>query len=935
MKNNNYKPFIAFALKCIVIVLLSGNVANVVMAQDAPRTSISKIMASVNSFTNNLSVEKLYLQTDKPSYSAGDTLWFKAYLFDASYFNASSKSGVLYLEIANDSNRVMKRVMLPVYSGLTFGNITLDGKELPQGGYLLRAYTNWMRNFGEDYVFKKHFYLSNATDNDWLINYNAHLAKDAGRDKIRIGLKFNQFDEAPVGLREMQVRVTEGRKTWFKNNVQTGIDGLLDVNFDFPEKANPKNLSLQIRDMRKGEGNRELLVPVILNRPENIDLQFMPEGGNLVANLPAHIAFKAINEDGLGTNVSGNIYNSKGQEVAAFSSIHKGIGTFNLLPQSGEIYSAKIKLPNGLYKTYPLPQVKTTGTALQINNPFQKDSIKINLNATADIVAAGNNYYLIGEARGIVCYGAAFNFNNGAVKISVGKKTFPSGIARFTLIGPDKNALNERIIFIDHDDNLNIQLSSNKKLYRQKDSVALSIRVSDKDGMPVQGSFSLAVTDDGQVKTDSITGGSIITQMLLAADLKGNIEDPGYYVHTATNVKKWQDTDQLLLAQGWVGYDWNEVFKPAKPFAYAAEPGFIVQGKVTNMFNKPVARSGVNLFSKRPALLLDTITNNEGDFTFKGIFPADTAVFFIQAKNKKGKSFNVGIEMDEFKPPVFTATTGRILPWYVNVDTGRLVIVNKQVRLKKDLERATGAIVLKEVVIKAKRIIKDSKNLNGPGEADLVVDEQELEKAGRTTLGNLLEKRVKGFGYRTDKSGLRYYSINTMPVHLIIDGMDIEFFHPEGISLFEYFKQYLDYYDAEEIKGIEVMYSGRYQMRYGSKYLLNPMDNPFEHAFIEVTTRGGKGPFVKKSVGTYVFRPMPFSLPKKFYSPKYNSNSTANLTDIRSTIYWEPDIITDKEGKAIVKFYTTDNPGSYSLIIEGSDMQGNLGVKRAQIIVKK
>lgn len=934
MKNNNYRCFTAFALKCLVIVLFSGDVAGVVMAQGPPKTSISKIMSSVNTFTNNLAIEKLYLQTDKPYYVAGDTLWFKVYLFDASYFNASAKSGVLYVEIANDSNRVMKRIMLPVYSGLTFGNITLDGKEMPQGGYLLRAYTNWMRNFGEDYIFKKHFYLNNTTDKDWLINYNAQLVKDAGRDKIKMGLKFNQFDELPVGLREMQMRVTEGRKTWFKNDVQTGIDGLLDVNFDLPEKANPKNLSLQIQDMRKGEGNRKLLVPVILNRPENIDLQFMPEGGNLVAGLPAHIAFKAINEDGRGTNVSGKIYNSKAQEIAAFSSTHKGIGTFDLLPQAGEIYSAKIKLPGGLYKTYPLPGIKSSGTALQINNPFQSDSIEINLNATADIVAAGNIYYLIGQARGIVCYGAAFNFNKGAVKISVSKKTFPSGIARFTLIGPDKNALNERILFIDHDDNLNIQLSSNKTLYRQRDSVALSIKVSDKNGAPVQGSFSLAVTDDGQVNTDSITGGSIITQMLLTADLKGNIEDPGYYLQTATNAKKWQDAGQLLLAQGWVGYDWNEVFKPAKTFAYAAEPEFIVKGRVTNVFNKPVARSGVNLFSKRPVLLLDTITNDKGTFIFKGVFPADTAVFFIQARNKKGKSFNVGIEMDEFKPPVFTATDERILPWYVNIDTGRLVSINKQIQLKKDLERTTGAIVLKEVVIKAKRIIKDSKNLNGPGEADLIIDEQELEKAGRTTLGDLLGKRVKGFGYRADKSGQFYYSINTMALHLIIDGMNTEFFRPEGISLYEYFKQYLDYYDAEEIKGIEVMYSGRYQMRYSSEYL-DSMAKPFEHAFIEITTRGGRGPFVKKSVGTYIYRPMPFTLPKKFYSPKYPSGSTAGRTDIRSTIYWKPNIVTDKDGKATATFYTSDNPGRYSLIIEGSDMQGNLGAKRGQILVEK
>lgn len=85
----------------------------------------------------------------------------------------------------------------------------------------------------------------------------------------------------------------------------------LEVNFDFPDDAEAKKLLLTLQDMRKGEGNRKFLIPLILNRTKNIDLQFMPEGGNLIAGLPAHIAFKAVNEDGSNADISGEIYNSK------------------------------------------------------------------------------------------------------------------------------------------------------------------------------------------------------------------------------------------------------------------------------------------------------------------------------------------------------------------------------------------------------------------------------------------------------------------------------------------------------------------------------------------------------------------------------------------------------------------------------------------------
>jgi len=102
-----------------------------------------------------------------------------------------------------------------------------------------------------------------------------------------------------------------------------------------------------------------------------------------------------------------------------------------------------------------------------------------------------------------------------------------------------------------------------------------------------------------------------------------------------------------------------------------------------------------------------------------------------------------------------------------------------------------------------------------------------------------------------------------------------------------------------------------------------------------VTTRGGKGPFLKKSVGTYVYRPLAFTLPKAFYSPKYSPNSQADQTDIRSTVFWAPNIITDQHGKASVSFFTADNPGTYTFIIEGTDLQGHLGTQRKQIVIGK
>jgi len=56
-------------------------------------------------------------------------------------------------------------------------------------------------------------------------------------------------------------------------------------------------------------------------------------------------------------------------------------------------------------------------------------------------------------------------------------------------------------------------------------------------------------------------------------------------------------------------------------------------------------------------------------------------------------------------------------------------------------------------------------------------------------------------------------------------------------------------------------------------------------------------------------------------------------TDLRSTIHWEPNVITDRDGKATVSFYSADKPADYTATIEGTDLNGNLGYSSKKIKV--
>jgi hypothetical protein len=912
-------------LICFSAIAQQSYMANNKPASTFRDTTLSRTITAMNLTQTHLPIEKIYLQTDKPYYTSGDTLRFKCYLLNADYLTPSIRSGLAYIELDDVAGRMVKRIMAPVTSGIGWGDIILDKEDIPEGSYTLRAYTRWMLNFDEDYIFKKNFYVSSINNGSTLANAAFKLETGPDKDKVTAGLLFTTLSGDALRLRDIRLKVRSANKTLFRDKINTGIDGNFQFNFDLTDKTAIKTLSIQTQQTGKGADTTVLTIPVVLNRPENIDLQFMPEGGNLVAGIISRLGFKAIGENGKGTEVEGTIVNSRQQQVAVFQSAHNGMGSFELTPQAGETYTANI----GTKKNYPLPIVNAAGIALKIT-PKGDDSLQLTIQGT-DV--QGSVYCLIGQSRGVVCFAAMVRFKDVPIKMAVAKNVFPTGIARFTILNSNNQAVNERIVYINKSDDLKVNITSDKPNYKLRDSIALHIQVNDKDGMPVQGIFSIAVTDNNQVKTDSL-GNNIISNLLFTSDLKGTVEEPGWYFEN-NQPERANALDNLLLTQGWVGYDWKQVFNTAQQQPkYRAEKEFTIQGKLTNILNKPVKNTRLTLLQKKPLLLLDTLSDNEGNFTFKSKYflPSDSTYYLIQTKNKNGnnRSFNIGIDVDEFVPPEFAPLKDRPQPWYVNSDTLLLKnAVTKLAQIRAEEGAVGGGHLLKEVVIKDKKIIPGSKNLNGPGGADITLDEKDMFKARNMTLYELLKQKYKDF-HKIEHNGRSQYFWDyhgTPLIDIVIDSIRISDLHFSK-------DMFMDMLTASEIKGIEVMTTGQYALL----YVKPPMPYKPGMVFLEITTYSGHGAFLTHTPGRYVYKAIPLSLPRQVYSPKYidKYSGLALGTDLRSTVYWQPNVVTNAEGKATVSFFSADKPAGYTAIIEGTDLNGGLGYQRQEIkIVSK
>jgi hypothetical protein len=923
---------------------------------EALKQQLLNMKAAADSSVKLNPAEKIYLQLDKSAYTPGDTICFKAYLFHAPTLGLSAKSGIMHIDIATDSSVIVKRIRVPVEEGLSWGNISL--KTLPAGSYTLKAYTNWMLNFNEAGAFYKHFTIADDAGNNWLTNYTGKIVTVDGAERANVKLQLSDLNKVPVAAKPVQLYIMRGKWVLHKRAVQTDESGLIDVTFKLPSKAS--GLSVVARN----ENGNSVNIPLNITRPDDADVQFMPEGGNLIGGLPAHIGFKAIGLDGRGIDVKGVVLDNNKKQVADFLSSHLGMGSFNLEVKNKERYRAIVTLPGGFTREFALPDVKNSGTSLRVTDIPGTDSVNVSVYASDDIARSKNGFFLIGKARQTICYAATLNFNEGArVSKNISKKLFPTGVVHFILATAQSQTVNERLVFNNRHDNIHLNITTDKTVYATRDSVAMHIAAKDALGNPLAANFSLAVTDDAQVHNDPLNNENIISRIFLTSELKGYIEEPGYYFDVKNN-QSAQALDNLLLTQGWVSYDW-QVEKG--DLSFSPEDEFAVKGRVVNAFNKPVKNAKVSLLSKSPLLVADTTTDNDGYFKFNNFPQIDTPAFVL----KTAKNFNVNLLVDDPLPPRFATTLRPVqLPWYASSDSSLLAIV-KNNRIKQNLADSlpAGGRVLREVKVVAKKIVKGSQNLNGDGEADQVFDEADMLKAEKKSLLQFLQEHIPSlkWGFLTNKYNLRFalqdksldevnaiqqftivtpkdvipwYMIDYKPMKLIVDGIPFGSVfkvmspnEPDGNDI----KHYLESYSAEDVKGIEVINSTKYSIAYFNRYIYPEWKNYLAASsmmFVEITTRSGSGPAIPRSPGAYLYKPLPLSLPAHFYSPRYAVNDKSKHTaDLRSTIHWEPNLSTGADGKATVSFYTADKPSTYTYIIEGTNMDGSLGYIAGKIKV--
>ncbi|MEJ7680756.1 MAG: hypothetical protein WKG06_23470 [Segetibacter sp.] len=340
-KKNNaifYKPLFASLIFLLISVSLYSQ-----------NDALEKIQSGFTEYNKTDLREKLFVHTDRSSYIAGETVWFKIYCVNASNNQLLDLSKVAYAEVLDKDQQPVLQAKISLKEGTGDGILTLPSS-LPSGTYIFRAYTNWMKNFDAGFYFQKTITIINTIQNE---------VPDTGK-----------------------------------------VSKLFDV-------------------------------------------QFFPEGGDLVNGLQSKVAFKVADESGKGADLNGAIINQNNDTLARFRPAKFGIGSFIFTPVKENSYKAVIKPANENIIIQNLPAVRSNGFVMTLSDDKKDNTLKLIIQTNTSDLSA----YLVIHSQQHINVAQQINIKNGIAQTEIDKNMLGEGISHITLFNSASQPVCERLYF--------------------------------------------------------------------------------------------------------------------------------------------------------------------------------------------------------------------------------------------------------------------------------------------------------------------------------------------------------------------------------------------------------------------------------------------------------------------------------------------------------
>ncbi len=636
-------------------------------------------------------------------------------------------------------------------------------------------------------------------------------------------------------------------------------------------------------------------------------VETFPEGGFLVQGLASRVAFKATNQFGNPVFIKGFLVNDKNKILDTLKVKRDGMGSFTMLPVAQENYKLNWTDENGKTGTTSIPVTKTEGVRLAIkttneNAIFQVErtgNIPENLKRLTLLVHMNQNLY----------YKVSLNvseklFVNGQVPI----EEMPTGIVQFTLFSSDWIPVAERIIFVNNRlHEFNTKFNPALVSFDKRGKNVFELSVSDTAFT----NMSIAITDATISQPDDNT---IFSDILLSSELKGKIYNPGYYLSSDADTVT-AHLDLVMLTHGWRRFDWDKIKAGVAPvIKYPAETDFMkVSGKVF----------GVKSISTSKPLLLNLIiagkdssknmvflpVEKDGSFEQKGLYFFDTAKIYYSFNGNEKLTDITQVQFEngllrQTQKKIQYSDTYRPLKWSDSIAKAKMnYFLTQQELLKRSMASAT----LEEVIVKSRQKSKEK-----------VLEEKYASgmfSGGDAYTFDLVNNPVIAIdilSYLQGKVAGLNISGSGSSATLSWRGSSPDLFLNEMASQVDMI-QSVNVNDVAMIKVFRPPFFGSIGGGSGGAIAIyTKKGNEARRADpnskgLEKTVLGGYSRF------------------KEFFNPSYEKPNETFEADNRTTLYWNPYILTNKKNpKVRIQFYNNDITKKMLVVLEGINGDGKM-----------
>jgi hypothetical protein len=642
----------------------------------------------------------------------------------------------------------------------------------------------------------------------------------------------------------------------------------------------------------------------------NTIVNVFPEGGELITGLNSLVAFKATDRFGKPVKIKGLLVNQLGKSLDTIKVRHDGMGSFRLMPKAGETYSLKWIDPAGNTGIIGIPVNKKEGITLSVTTNNEFANVKVE--RTASIPENFKRLNLLVHMNQIVLFKVSLNTaDKQLLAANIPIEGLNTGILQFSLFSTDWLPIAERIVFVNNREHeFGAKLIPQLVTLTKKGKNVFDIFVADTTIT----NMSVAVTDASLESTQA--NHTIYSDLLLSSELKGKIHNPGYYLSSDAD-SVTANLDLVMLTNGWRKFNWEKLKASIAPeIKYPVETDMIrVSGKVYGLKNVSANDLMLNLIIQNKDSSKNFIfqpVTKEGLFQSENMFIFDTArIFYNFNQNQKLNE----ITQVQFDNGLLKASGKQLELNNENMlnlwnDSVSLAKMNAFLQMQEDWKKRSSYKSLQEVIIKSKAKSNtqalDERYASGlfsGGDAQVFDFLNDPAALGGIDIISYLQGRVAGLVINRSGASTSMSWRGATP-DLYLDQMQV------GAD----FIQSINVSDIAMVKVFRPPFFGS-------------MGGGSGGAIAIYTKKGGdfKGDNSKSSKSMQSALLVGYTRFKEFFNPQYDNPAENNETDIRTTLYWNPYVITNKKSPRFkVQFFNNDISKRLQIVLEGVNADGKM-----------